>query len=84
MAQDGKTLRIRNRCTEPYKGVVRVSCSGWAPNASVEYRFNLGAKSEMTQESAGFSFGDCYYRHRLCSSGAPQEHAPPAVFAGKP
>jgi len=72
VAQDGKTLRIRNRCDESYEGVIRVSCSGWAPDASVEYRFNLGAKAEMTQESTGFSFGDCYYHHRLCAKQAHQ------------
>jgi len=84
VAQDGKTLRIRNRCNEPYRGVIRVACSGWSPDASVEYRFNLGAKSEITQESVGFLSGDCYYRHRLCSSGAPQEHLAPSVVVGKP
>ena len=72
VAPDGKTLRIRNRCDEAYEGVVRVSCTGWAPDASVEYRFSLGAKAEMTQQSTGFSFGDCYYRHRLCSKQAQE------------
>lgn len=67
VAPDGKTLRIRNRCDEGYEGAVRVSCTGWAPQAYVEYRFSLGAKAEVIQESSGFSFGDCYYRHRLCS-----------------
>jgi pimeloyl-ACP methyl ester carboxylesterase len=72
VAPDGKTLRIRNRCDEAYEGVVRVSCTGWAPDAAVEYRFSLGANAEMTQQSTGFSFGDCYYRHRLCAKQAQE------------
>ena len=67
LTPNGHTLRIRNRCDEAYKGVVRVSCSKWAPDAAMEYRFNLGAKAEMTQESTGLSNGDCYFRHRLCA-----------------
>jgi hypothetical protein len=49
-----------------------VSCTGWAPDAAVEYRFSLGANAEMTQQSTGFSFGDCYYRHRLCAKQAQE------------
>jgi pimeloyl-ACP methyl ester carboxylesterase len=64
---NGNAVRIRNRCNERYQGIVRVSCTGWAPGAFVEYRFNLGAKGDVIQESSGFSFGDCYYSHRLCS-----------------
>jgi pimeloyl-ACP methyl ester carboxylesterase len=64
---NGNSVRIRNRCKEHYQGIVRVSCTGWAPHAFVEYRFNLGANGDVIHESNGFSFGDCYYRHRLCS-----------------
>ncbi|MEG6509206.1 alpha/beta hydrolase [Methyloligella sp. 2.7D] len=84
VAQDGKTLRIRNRCDKPYEGVVRMSCSAWGPDASVEYRFDLGAKSEMAQESTGFSFGDCYYRHRLCGASTAEQHAGPAAMLSQP
>lgn len=81
LTPDGKTLRIRNGCDETYEGVIRVSCSGWAPDAAVEYRFNLGAKAEMAQESTGFSFGDCYYRHRLCTKQPPGgKHRPAAIL----
>jgi pimeloyl-ACP methyl ester carboxylesterase len=69
---NGNAVRIRNRCNEPYQGIVRVSCTGWAPEAFVEYRFSLGAKGDVIQESEGFSFGDCYYSHRLCPM-QPQE-----------
>lgn len=62
------TVRIRNRCNERYQGAVRVSCTGWVSGASVEYRFDLPAKGDMVQENTGFSFGACYYSHRLCSS----------------
>ena len=78
LAPEGNTLRIRNRCEEAYEGVVRVSCSGWAPDAAVEYRFSLGAKSEMAQESTGFSFGDCYYRHRFCAKEPERRTHQPA------
>jgi len=64
---NGNAVRIRNRCNERYQGIVRVSCTGWAPGAFVEYRFNLGAKGDLIQENSGFSFGACYYSHRLCS-----------------
>jgi hypothetical protein len=64
---NGNAVRIRNRCNERYQGIVRVSCTGWALGAFVEYRFNLGAKGDVIQENSGFSFGDCYYSHRLCS-----------------
>jgi pimeloyl-ACP methyl ester carboxylesterase len=64
---NGNAVRIRNRCNERYQGIVRVSCTGWAPGAFVEYRFNLGAKGDVIQENSGFSFGVCYYSHRLCS-----------------
>lgn len=81
LTPDGHTLRIRNRCDEPYKGVIRVSCSEWAPDAAVEYRFSLGAKGEMTQESTGLSNGACYYRHRLCAKGEERgKHRPAAVI----
>jgi pimeloyl-ACP methyl ester carboxylesterase len=64
---NGNAVMIRNRCDGRYRGIVRVACTGWAPGAFVEYRFNLGAKGDVIQESNGFSFGDCYYSHRLCS-----------------
>lgn len=79
LTPDGQTLRIRNRCDEAYKGIVRVSCSGWAPDAAVEYRFSLGAKGEMTQESTGVSNGACYYRHRLCAKEEGRGKHRPAV-----
>lgn len=81
LTPDGHTLRIRNRCEEAYKGVVRVSCSGWAPDAAVEYRFSLGAKGEMTQESTGVANGACYYRHRLCTKDDTRgKHQPAALI----
>jgi pimeloyl-ACP methyl ester carboxylesterase len=81
LTPDGHTLRIRNRCDEAYQGVVRVSCSGWAPDAAVEYRFSLGAKGEMTQESTGLANGACYYRHRLCTKDeARGKHQPAALI----
>jgi pimeloyl-ACP methyl ester carboxylesterase len=64
---NGNAIRIHNRCDEHYQGIVRVSCTRWAPEAFVEYRFSLGAKGDVVQESDGFAFGDCYYSHRLCS-----------------
>lgn len=70
LSPHGRNFRIRNRCDESYRGVVRVSCSRWAPDETIEYRFSLGAKAEMAQESAGgksASNGTCYYRHRLCA-----------------
>jgi pimeloyl-ACP methyl ester carboxylesterase len=63
----GDAVRIRNRCSGRHRGAIRVTCSGWDPQAFIEYRFNLGAKADIIQETSGFSFGDCYYRHRLCS-----------------
>jgi len=78
LTPEGNTLRIRNRCDEAYEGVVRVSCSGWAPDAAVEYRFSLGAKSELAQESTGLSFGDCYYRHRFCAKEPKRRTHQPA------
>ena len=72
VSPSGNAVRIRNRCDEDYQGAIRVSCTGWAPDAFVEYRFSLGAKGEVIQESNGFSFGDCYYRHRLCSMRAQE------------
>ncbi len=84
LAPDGATLRIRNRCQEPHEGIIRVACSGWTPEASVEYRFNLGAGAEMTQRNTGFSSGDCYYRHRLCAAVEPLERPiPAAVVEGR-
>jgi len=81
LTPDGQTLRIRNRCDEAYTGVVRVSCSGWSPDAAMEYRFNLGAKAEIAQQSTGFSNGKCYYRHRLCAKEeAPGQHHPAALI----
>ena len=79
LSPHGRTFRIRNQCNETHKGVVRVSCSQWAPDEAVEYRFNLGARAEMAQESAGvdtaLSNGTCYYRHRLCMKApAPVKH----------
>jgi pimeloyl-ACP methyl ester carboxylesterase len=64
---NGDSVRIRNRCEERYRGVVRLSCSGWTPDAFVEYRFNLGAKGDVIQENNGLSFGECYYSQQLCS-----------------
>ena len=81
LAPDGRALRIRNRCDQAYKGVVRVSCSGWAPDAAMEYRFSLGAKAEMAQESTGLANGTCYYRHRLCAKVESQgKHQPAALI----
>jgi pimeloyl-ACP methyl ester carboxylesterase len=67
VSPDGATVRIRNRCKGRYRGVVRVTCTGWAPAASIEYRFDLGAKADVVQENSGFSSGACYYSHQLCS-----------------
>jgi pimeloyl-ACP methyl ester carboxylesterase len=64
---NGDAIRIQNRCNERYQGIVRVSCTRWVPEAVIEYRFNLGANADVSQESSGLSFGDCYYTHRLCS-----------------
>lgn len=81
LSPDGQTFRIRNRCDEAHKGVVRISCSEWAPDAAIEYRFSLGAKAEMAQESSGLDHGTCYYRHRLCAKDpSPTEHRPAALF----
>lgn len=81
LAPDGRALRIRNRCDQAYKGVVRVSCSGWAPDAAMEYRFSLGAHAEMAQESTGLANGTCYYRHRLCAKVESQgKHQPAALI----
>lgn len=70
---DGNGVRIRNLCNESRQGSVQISCTGWAPDAFVEYRFNLGAKSDVVQEYNGFSFGNCYYSHRLCVVQLPQQ-----------
>ncbi|BAQ18621.1 alpha/beta fold hydrolase [Methyloceanibacter caenitepidi] len=71
LSPEGKTFRIRNQCNDTYKGVVRVTCSAWAPDTGIEYRFNLGAKSELAQEGVGArtgqSNGTCYFRPRLCA-----------------
>ncbi|WP_108682832.1 alpha/beta fold hydrolase [Methyloceanibacter sp. wino2] len=71
LSPEGKTFRIRNQCNDTYKGVVRVTCSAWAPNTGIEYRFNLGAKSELAQEGVGArtgqSNGTCYFQPRLCA-----------------
>lgn len=71
LSPEGQTFRIRNQCDDTYKGVVRVTCSGWAENAGVEYRFNLGSKSELAQEGIGAHNGQpngtCYIRPRLCA-----------------
>lgn len=63
---DGKSLRIRNRCDEPHRGALRISCTLWPKDAFVEYRFDLGPNADMVQESNGFAAGDCYYSQRLC------------------
>ena len=73
VAPDGGTVRIHNTCDERYRGAVRIACTGWAPEAFVEFRFDLGAKDEVTQHSSGFSAGDCYFRHRLCALEAPRK-----------
>jgi pimeloyl-ACP methyl ester carboxylesterase len=70
VAPDGGALRIRNTCDERQRGAVRISCTGWAPEAFVEFRFDLGAKGEIAQQSNGFAAGACYYRHRLCAPEA--------------
>ena len=71
LSPEGRTFRIRNQCDDTYKGVVRIMCSGWAADARVEYRFNLGAKSELAQEGIGTQTtggnGTCYFRPRLCA-----------------
>jgi pimeloyl-ACP methyl ester carboxylesterase len=72
VAPDGGSVRIRNACDERHQGAVRIACTGWAPEAFVEFRFDLGAKGEITQQSNGFAAGDCYYRHRLCARKAGQ------------
>jgi pimeloyl-ACP methyl ester carboxylesterase len=69
---DGDGVRIRNLCNENRQGTVQISCTGWAPDAFVEYRFNLGPKTDLVQEYNGFSFGNCYYGHRLCMVELPQ------------
>ena len=68
VAPNGKSVRIRNKCDERHTGAVRMSCTGWAPDAFVEFRFDLGPKGDMVQRSNGVSAGECYYRHRLCPS----------------
>ncbi len=70
---NGNGVSIRNLCNENHQGTVQISCTGWAPDAFVEYRFNLGAKTDLVQEYNGFSFGNCYYGHRLCVVQAPQQ-----------
>ena len=71
VAPDGSTLRVRNRCDASQKGVIRVFCTAWAPEAYAEYRFDLGANAEISQTVSGVPSGDCYYRHRLCPSNRP-------------
>jgi pimeloyl-ACP methyl ester carboxylesterase len=71
VAPDGSMLRVRNRCEASQRGVIRVFCTAWAPEAYAEYRFDLGANAEMTQASHGVASGDCYYRHRLCPGDSP-------------
>ncbi|MEM7192901.1 MAG: hypothetical protein AAF405_08590, partial [Pseudomonadota bacterium] len=74
LSPTGKTFRIRNRCDETYRGIVRIMCSAWEPDAATEFRFSLGAKSEIAQEglgtTAGRTNGTCYIRTRLCSKAA--------------
>jgi len=67
---NGKGVKIRNFCDELRQGTVRISCTGWAPEAFVEYRFNLGAKTDVVQEYNGFTFGRCYFGHRPLHSCA--------------
>lgn len=73
VSSDGTGVRIRNLCNEPHRGTVQISCTGWAPDAFVEYRFDLGAKTVLVQDYNGFSFGHCYYGYRLCVAGLPQQ-----------
>jgi len=82
LSPDGSTFRLRNRCDDAHKGVVRISCSAWAPDAAIEYRFSLSAGTEMAQESTGLSNGNCYYRHRLCAKAdtPPPPHRPATLF----
>jgi hypothetical protein len=70
---DGKSLRIRNRCDEPHRGAVRISCTAWPRDAFMEYRFDLGPGAHMVQESNGFASGDCYYSQRLCDADLRQQ-----------
>ena len=71
LSPDGRTVRIRHQRNDPSNRVVRLMCSGWAPDADVEFRFNLGAKSELAQEGMGTQTagdnGTCYIRPRLCA-----------------
>ena len=80
LSPQGQTFRIRNQCKDTYQGIVRVSCSGWAPDAAVEYRFSLGAKAEMAQESTGLTNGTCYFRHRLCAKAPARPKHSAATF----
>lgn len=88
LSPSGQTFRIRNQCDETYRGVVRVTCSGWAPDAAMEYRFNLGAKSELAQEGIGAhtaqSNGTCYFRPRLCTKGETPAEPVPASLSPLP
>lgn len=82
LSPSGSIFRVRNRCDEGYEAVVRLSCSSWAPDAAVEYRFSLGAKTEMAQESTGMPNGRCYLRHRLCAKrkNRSPKHRAAALF----
>lgn len=72
-APDGKSLRIFNRCNEPHRGAVRITCTLWPKDAFVEYRFDLGPGADLVQESNGFASGDCHYGQRLCDAGAREQ-----------
>lgn len=84
LSPSGETFRIRNQCDETYRGVVRIACSNWKTDEAVEYRFNLGGKSEIAQEGigahSGKSNGSCYYRPRLCAKSAPIKPVRPAAL----
>jgi pimeloyl-ACP methyl ester carboxylesterase len=47
--------------------VVAFDQRGYSPGARP---YNENAYTKGTQERTGFSFGDCYYRHRLCTKQA--------------
>ena len=73
VTSDGTRVRIRNLCNEHHQGTVQISCTGWSPEAFVEHRFNLGAKTVLIQDYNELSFGTCYYGHRLCVVQLPQQ-----------
>ena len=73
VTSDGTGVRIRNLCNEHHQGTVQISCTGWSPEAFVEHRFNLGAKTVLIQDYNELSFGTCYYGHRLCVVQLPQQ-----------